>query len=48
MKKQVRKTISMSSSVYSKLIALAASYEGNVSMTIRFLVETAYQVKAGN
>lgn len=43
MTKQIRKTISMTSSTYSKLQALAAKYEGNVSMMIRELIERAWQ-----
>jgi len=39
MKKQIRITISLTDSTYVKLLKLAANYEGNVSMTIRQLVE---------
>jgi len=42
MTKQIRKTISMTSSTYSKLQALSAKYEGNVSMMVRKLIEDAY------
>ena len=43
MKKQVRKTISMTASNYSRLQALAAKYEGNVSMMMRELIEAEWQ-----
>ena len=39
MKKQIRITISLTDKAYAKLLRLAANYEGNVSMTIRKLVE---------
>jgi len=39
MEKQIRITIRLSSSTYAKLLRLAANYEGNVSMTIRRLIE---------
>ncbi len=39
MEKQIRITIRLSSSTYVKLLKLAANYEGNVSMTIRKLIE---------
>ena len=39
MEKQIRITIRLSSSTYAKLLKLAANYEGNVSMTIRQLIE---------
>jgi hypothetical protein len=42
MTKQIRKTISMTSSTYSKLQALAAKFEGNVSMMMRELIERAF------
>ena len=43
MKKQVRKTISLTSATNSKLVALAAKYEGNVSMMMRELIEAEWQ-----
>jgi predicted CopG family antitoxin len=46
MAKQIRKTISMKNDTYSKLVALAAEYEGNVSMVIRRLIEEAYKKRA--
>jgi len=39
MKKQIRVTISLTDSTYVKLLRLAEKYEGNLSMTIRQLVE---------
>ena len=39
MEKQIRITIRLSSSTYAKLLKSAANYEGNVSMTIRKLIE---------
>ena len=45
MTKQIRKTISMTSSTYSKLQALAAKYEGNVSMMMRELIEDAWKAQ---
>ena len=39
MKKQTRITISLTDSTYVKLLRLAENYEGNVSMTIRKLIE---------
>ena len=39
MEKQIRITIRLSSSTYVKLLRLAEKYEGNLSMTIRQLVE---------
>jgi predicted CopG family antitoxin len=46
MAKQIRKTISMKNDTFSKLVALAADYEGNVSMVIRRLIEEAYKKRA--
>ncbi|MDD3967098.1 MAG: hypothetical protein PHP63_08655 [Candidatus Marinimicrobia bacterium] len=46
MAKQIRKTISMKNDTFSKLVALAAEYEGNVSMVIRRLIEEAYKKRA--
>lgn len=40
--KQIRKCISLTSAINTKLAALSAQYDGNVSMTIRFLVEKAW------
>jgi len=37
--KQIRITIRLSSSTYVKLLRLAEKYEGNLSMTIRQLIE---------
>lgn len=45
MTKQVRKTISLTNAANSKLIALAAKYEGNVSMLIRSLIEDAWKAQ---
>ena len=45
MTKQIRKTISMTSSTYSKLQALAAKYEGNVSMMLRALIENEWKAQ---
>ena len=39
MKKQIRVTISLTDTAYVKLLRLAEKYEGNVSMTIRKLIE---------
>jgi len=39
MEKQIRITIRLSSSTYVKLLRLAEKYEGNLSMTIRQLIE---------
>ena len=39
MEKQIRITIRLSSGTYEKLLRLADKYEGNVSMTIRKLIE---------
>jgi len=39
MKKQIRITISLTDTTYAKLLRLAEKYEGNLSMTIRQLVE---------
>ena len=44
MEKQIRITIRLSSSTYVKLLKLAANYEGNVSMTIRKLIEKELMV----
>lgn len=36
----------MKNDTFSKLVALAAEYEGNVSMVIRRLIEEAYKKRA--
>lgn len=46
MEKQIRITIRLSSSTYAKLLRLAETYEGNVSMVIRRLIEEAYKKRA--
>jgi len=46
MAKQIRKTISMKNDTFSKPVALAAEYEGNVSMVIRRLIDEAYKKRA--
>lgn len=48
MTKQVRKTISLTSATNSKLIALAAKFEGNTSMLIRKLIEAAWNAQVAN
>jgi len=39
MKKQIRITISLTDKAYVKLLRLAEKWEGNLSMTIRQLIE---------